>query len=255
MQKISKKAFLLTAHQITLLNARRVYSKCAAKIENKIKTGNYTEELSSQIVGVGLAADWVRRAAEMDSIQFIGNHLNNSDRNQSFVELTRFGFSWYGINALFARDEVIKILGTLGVDSELERFRIIFNSAALPQSEIDTYQNRIWNLLKQKTTPRLPNSSVVSGVTVLQAINAKYVPSNIKTKGLPKRINLAAQTDNLTGLDLPSLIYAFRNWSVHGNALDGAFGGKPRFLAYISEINNALAKIHLGVALALENVL
>lgn len=243
----------MTPARTKLLDARKIYSKCARCVELQIKSTQLTADLSACIVGIGIACDWVRRAAEMEGISFIGDHLNESPWMPSFVETTRYAFAWYGINAIFAREEVLHLIGTPnpGNDGELQRFRILFAAAALPPAVLAAREATLRSILAESTTPRLPGLASGTTVTTLYAIDKKYVPPTTKTKGVAKKIAEAAASGSMADLDLPLLLYAFRNWSVHGNALHGSFGGRPKFAAYVELLLETLAETHVGTATAL----
>ncbi|MEY4530386.1 MAG: hypothetical protein RLZZ156_1107 [Deinococcota bacterium] len=235
-------------NQQILLKARKDYSSCAGLLEKQITQVGLTEKLNDQIIGIGIAADWLRKAAEMESIRYLGDTLNESKRKSSFIEIMRFSFSWFALNALFSRDEIVMFFSTKYEKSEFENFKQLFNASGMTQTRRGYFEKELHTLLQQITSPRLPNEPSGKSVTVLYALNQKYVPKNAKNYSTAKKINDAAATNSLTSLDLPTLIYAFRNWAVHGNALDGAFGGKPRFEKYIELINCALGEIHVGIA-------
>jgi hypothetical protein len=84
---------IVTPHREVLLEARRGYSRCAGLLEARIRAAFLSQTVSDQIIGVGVAADWVRRVAEMEDITYLGDTLNRSPRKASFVELLRYVFS------------------------------------------------------------------------------------------------------------------------------------------------------------------
>lgn len=253
----------MTPIRTKFLNARKIYSQCARSVERKIRSmPQLTMPLSERIVGLGIACDWVRRAAEMETISFIGDQLNDSPWTPAFVESTRYGFAWYGINAVFARNELLNLLGVPRHDSELERFRVLFTAATVTQATpaLDTAvaavrETALRQILLELTTPRLPGIPPGTAVTTLYALSEKYIPPNMRKKGAAKKVAEAAGSGNLTTLDLPTLLYVFRNWSVHGNAMHGSFGGRPKFLAYVELLLETLAEVHIGTASALLAVL
>lgn len=240
----------MNASRKMLLRARKDYSRCAETIEARIAATSLTPVLSEQIIGIGVAADWVRRAAEMDEILYIGAGLNDSRRKAAFVDLLRYGFGWFGLNAIFSRPCLLDLIGVpANAHSEFEAFRVLFNAASLTNAGARTAA--LHAILNAPTAPRLPNQQ--SGVTVstLFAVDTKYIPAAAKQKGKAKIVAAAATTGNLSDLDLPTLLYTFRNWSVHGNALDGGFGSRPRFVEYVGLLMEALADVHLSTASAL----
>jgi hypothetical protein len=238
----------------TLLSARKEYSRCAAALEVKIATGGLTPDLSEQIIGVGVAADWLRRASEMEAILYIGEGLNESQRKTPFVDILRYGFAWFGLNAVFSRPSLMHLFGQpSNPNSEFERFRVLFDAAALANSAARTAA--LHAILTAPTAPRLPSHPTGTPVSTLFAFDAKYVPAAAKQRGAARLVAAAASSGNLTALDLPSLLYAFRNWSVHGNALDGGFGSRPRFANYLRILLEVLAEIHFATSSALRSKL
>ncbi len=67
---------MMIPHRDTLLKARKVYSKCAEKVEESIKSQGLTASLSNQVIGIGVATEWIRRAADRDNIHYTGKNLN-----------------------------------------------------------------------------------------------------------------------------------------------------------------------------------
>lgn len=231
---------------ISLLNARKMYSQCANKLELKIRQGGLSSPLSEQVIGVGVAADWLRRATEMREIVYLGAQLNKSSRNVSFVELLRFGFSWFGINAVFARPSLLGLIGAPGGPSEFAHFRVLFDITPLPDAQAQT--NDLRSLLATQVSSRLPGMPPGTLTSTIRAIQTKYL-SHGQAKGrTAKMIATAAASGNLAPLDLATLLYAFRNWSVHGSALDGCFGSRPRFLRYVGILQQVLAEVHTATA-------
>jgi hypothetical protein len=243
----------MTAQRLTLLQARKTYSKCAALLDLRIRAAGYTQGLSDQIIGIGIAADWLRRAAEMEDIQYLGTHLNrSSSRKAGFVELVRYGFSWFALNAVFTRPVLLQKIGTPAAKGEYEDFLVLFNSAGI--GSVPTRLRDLHALLRAPTSPRLPGLPSGTAVPTLSAIHAKYLPRNSHGK-TAKAVTAAATSGNIVALDLPTLLYAFRNWSVHGNALDGSFGSRPGFLRYAEILQETLAEIHLATAISLQKSL
>jgi hypothetical protein len=174
--------------------------------------------------------------------------MDDSKRARSFNEIIRYTFSWSGINAIFSRNELLHLLGTPKSDSELDRFRVLFQTAALPATDISNREELLHAFLSTQTITRLPLTPHGTAVSTLQAINIKYIPPSARKKGIGKRIDEAANSGNFSALDLPTLLYAFRNWSVHGNPLDGGFGGRAKFNLFLDTLNETLAEVHLKMA-------
>lgn len=242
----------MNQHRMALLAARKHYSKCAQKIESEIRISGLSDILSERIIGVGIAADWLRRAAEMESITYLGKQLNNSTRT-SFIEIQRFGFSWFGANAIYARPTLLNLLGVPHNTGEYQQFHVLFRSAPLPNSASQTVE--LANLLASPVYSRLPNVPSGTSSSTLYAIHAKYLSHKPPIGVTGKAIAEAATTGDLSDLDLPTIIYAFRNWSVHGNALDGCFGSRPRYTRFVEIIQQVLADVHVATSRAIHAAL
>ena len=232
-------------HRNTLLEVRKIYSQCANKVEQHIAQQGLNDLLSTQVIGIGVATEWIRRAAEMDSVYYMGKNLNKSKNNELFVELLRFSFSWFAINAIFTRKELLDLFGTPSDQkSEYSKFCLLYGSAS--PTNVSLRLQELRQLLNTTIVTRLPNMSSQSVIT-LQAICWKYIPSDIPGKPA-KAIRDAAQTGSANSLDMPTLLYAFRNWSVHGNALHGCFGSHSRFYQYSCLLQETLAEVHYDTA-------
>ncbi|MEG4010395.1 hypothetical protein QUA41_28530 [Microcoleus sp. Pol11C1] len=238
-------------HRDTLLKARKVYSQCANKVEKSIAAQGLTPLLSTQVIGIGVATEWVRRAAEMDNIHYMGKNLNKSKSNDLFIELLRFNFSWFALNAIFTRNELLSLFGTPSDKSEYSAFCLLYTHA-VPQNATVSLQ-KLHRLLNTPITTRLPSTSNHS-VSTLEAIYLKYLPNNIRGR-TAKAMQQAIEARNANSIDMPTLLYGFRNWSVHGNTLHGCFGSHPGFLEYASLLQETLADVHYGTARKLMSLL
>jgi hypothetical protein len=128
---------------------------------------------------------------------------------------------------------------------------LLFQAAGHSTTYLSTREKTLHTFLSRQTITRLPLTPPGTAVSTLRAINIKYIPPSARKKGIGKRIDDAASSGNLSALDIPTLLYAFRNWSVHGNALDGSFGGREKFNLFLNTLNETLADVHLNMALAL----
>lgn len=238
-------------HRDTLLKARKVYSQCAKKVEKSITAQGLTPLLSTQVIGIGVATEWVRRAAEMDNIHYMGKNLNKSKNSDLFIELLRFNFSWFALNAIFTRNELLSLFGTPSDKSEYSEFCLLYTRAVPPNATVRLQKLHL--LLNTPITTRLPSTSNHS-VSTLEAIYLKYLPNNIRGR-TAKAMQQAVRAGNANSLDMPTLLYGFRNWSVHGNTLHGCFGSHPGFLEYASLLQETLADVHYETARQLSNLL
>lgn len=227
-----------------LLQARKVYSDCARKVEAKITHGGLSRNLSDQIIGIGVAFDWTRRAAEMEDIIYMGSGLNKSKRKLAFVEQLRFDFSWFGLNAIFSRPALLNLIGMPAGTAEYDAFRVLFDITQL--QNMQAIESALLGVLRAPTSPRLPDISAGTVVTTINAIYTKYLEG--RHVGKTAKAVAAAAAGSWSALDIPTLLYAFRNWSVHGNALEGSFGTRPGFLLYVETLEQVLAEVHLQTA-------
>lgn len=242
---------MIIPHRDTLLNARKLYSQCANKVEQSIAAQGLTALLSNQVIGIGVATEWVRRAAEMDNIHYMGKRFNKSKKNDLFIELLRFNFSWFALNAIFTRNDLLSLFGTPSEHSEYSAFSLLYNSAVPPNATVRLQKLHL--LLNTQITTRLPSTSNHS-VSTLEAIYRKYLPNNIRGR-TARAIQQAVEAGNANSLDMPTLLYGFRNWSVHGNTLHGCFGSHSRFLEYASLLQETLADVHYETARKLRSLL
>jgi len=242
---------MMIPHRDTLLNARKVYSQCANKVEQSIAAQGLTALLSNQVIGIGVATEWVRRAAEMDNIHYMGKNLNKSKSNDLFIELLRFNFSWFALNAIFTRNDLLSLFGTPSDQAEYSAFSLLYTSAVPPNATVRLQKLHL--LLNTQITTRLPSTSNHS-VSTLEAIYLKYLPNNIRGR-TARAMQQAVEAGNANSLDMPTLLYGFRNWSVHGNTLHGCFGSHAGFLKYASLLQETLADVHYGTARKLMSLL
>lgn len=85
-------------------------------------------------------------------------------------------------------------------------------------------------------------------VATLEMLHKKYTPSDMRLKGVNARIASAILASSNVTLSLVDVLYATRNWSVHGSAIAANFRGDAKFRDFVGCINNALAEIHVGIA-------
>jgi hypothetical protein len=90
--------------------------------------------------------------------------------------------------------------------------------------------------------------------TILEVIYFKYTVASEQSRGLGKKLLKAATTDNYESLDLPTLIYATRNWNIHGVLLSSSFRGtRKKFNLWIDTINLTLAEVLANSSKALHD--
>jgi hypothetical protein len=183
----------------------------------------------------------------MDGINYMGKNLNNSPRNQAFSEILRFSFSWFALNAIFTRSQLLSLIGTPPFQGEYGEFRALYDIAVPSLTAVPARLQQLHELLNAQTSPRLSHMPIGTNVSTLAAIHMKYLPTHGRGQ-TARAIETAANAGNANSLDMPTLLYSFRNWSVHGNALDGCFGSRPGFFSYVCLLQETLAEVHLHTA-------
>jgi hypothetical protein len=235
--------------------ARLVYTDCAKALKSRSPVAGFGVYESEQVVGIGIAITWLRRAAALETLGFTPKLKLLNRKAEGPSELTRFTFMWTAANALFARPAILEILNPSAgsIAGELPKFRVLYKHSAILASDETRYTHDIHKILGKSVNiqhfPWLPH---VTTPTLLQVIYYKYTIDSEKSRPIGKKIYAATQTQIYTDLDLPILIYATRNWNIHGALIGSSFRGtEARFLSYISTINAALADVLLGAGKAI----
>jgi hypothetical protein len=206
------------------------------------------------IVGVGIAADWLRWAASLEELSFSKRAEKHSRRVEGMAELTRFNFLWTATNSIFARPAILGMFLPNGTKidpmSELKRFRVLVNSAQLNPADVKTWSDNLHKILgseiQTKSFPWLPAGRVTS---MWDVIHHKYTVKKQQNLGVGKEISKAIHSRNFASLDLSAIIYATRNWNVHGALISSSFRSTPaKFLVYIQTINNSLGQVLQGTS-------
>nr|WP_315255835.1 hypothetical protein [uncultured Duganella sp.] len=177
--------------------------------------------------------------------------MNKSSKSPSVSEMVRFTMAWSGMNALFARPEVVKLLGGTSAISELKLFEFFLSHSGLSAAVIINHESNLRALLSAVVTSTVPGYAPGTALPSLQVLHEKFTPHPYRNKGVGKTIQSAISTGNYTVLDLATIIYAMRNWSVHGALIGSSFRSVPRFNSFIGIVNAAVADVHVGVSGAL----
>ena len=241
-----------------LRRAASDFGQCAKAVQAKSLSTGWTPVEYERIVGFGIARDWIGWAEHLVAIVYSDKGRAVSDRAYSLNELTRFTFLWTATNALFARPAILDILDRAAASktSELDRFRVLYQYCGLSSVDARGFECTLHTLLALPMHVRhFPWRSVNTPPTILEVIYYKYTVAHEQNRGLGKKLLAAAISNNLGGLDLPTLIYATRNWNVHGVLLSSSFRGtRKKFNLWIDTVNLALANVLAGSALALKAV-
>lgn len=232
--------------------AGKIYGDCARAVQSKSATlANPTAQESELLIGFGIASDWTRRAAAMEPIVYDKRRMNKSAKSPAVAEMVRFTMAWSGMNALFARPEVVMLLGGTSTTSELKLFQYFLSHSGLSAAIITKYESNLRALLASLVTSTVPGHAPGTALPSLQVLHEKFTPYPYRNKGVGKTIQSAVTTGNYTILDLATIVYAMRNWSVHGGLIGSSFRSVPRFNSFIGTVNAAVADVHVGISNAL----
>jgi hypothetical protein len=141
---------------------------------------------------------------------------------------------------------------------ELSRFRLLYRDSGFSPSDEATALTQLHAILSSTRHPDEFPWAPLATIRVIDVIYHKYTPDSYKGRGpVGKAIeDVVVGGRPITSLDLPTLIYATRNWTVHGSLLDSSFRGAPQqYQLYITIITKALAATLGGYAVALEKAL
>lgn len=237
-----------------LLAAGVNYSNCAGKVQlgcldAEVPTGRESELL----IAFGIASDWSRRAAALQPLVYSGKRMNKSRYSLSVTEIIRFTMAWSALNALFARPSVLRLLGRRTQGSELERFNILVQNSGVAEQRKLRYEGILQEILATDVVTTVPGHPPKSTVPTVQILHEKYTPISYQSMGVGRRMQESISNGSTENLDLATLIYAMRNWSVHGGVVASSFRSVPRFKSYIGTVVKAVADIHVGVSENLHN--
>jgi hypothetical protein len=239
--------------QATLRSAGKKYSNCAKILAGKIAVPQQPNAVESELlVALGIASDGTRRAAALETISFDSRLMMRDSKTTSVTEIVRFNLAWSGMNALFSRNSIFSLLGMVPPHSELDRFKALYAKSNVPAGLLAALLSNLHSLLQNIKTTYVPGHPQGTAVSVLQVLHEKYTPMQYQNLPTGKKIAQAIATGNFSPLDLPTLIYTMRNWSVHGVMIGSSFRSVPGFKAYIGSTSEALAIIHEHLARKLE---
>lgn len=238
--------------------AARSLGKCAkraAAVSPKTQTAAHAELQ----IGLGTAADWLNWASRLRGLDFSSSIKRGSPRSASYLESTRFTYAWTAANAIFSRNHVMRHLdkGKLPT-SELDRFRLLYWHASIPLADEASFLAPLHSTLDSIRQPNQFPWASLAAIRVIDLIYHKYTPDTYKGKGhAAKAVEAVVVGGNpVSSLDLPTVIYAARNWTVHGSLVDSSFRGAPKqYQLFITTVTKALGAVIGGYAIALEAVL
>jgi hypothetical protein len=234
----------------------KLYNLCARKAKARLTQPAAPSDIEL-LVGLGVAADWIGWARELTSVRFSA-HRRESDRLESLVELQRFTYLWTAANALFSRPAIFSLLGgAASTVGELKRVRVLHQIANIASATQLAHLKTLHTILdvpmKVHDFPWLPAGTTPK---LFEVIYYKYTTSSEQARPFGRSLAAASSAGTISALDLPSIIYATRNWHVHGVLLSSSFRGpRKKFELYIKTINKALAEVLDGVGYRLQALL
>jgi hypothetical protein len=168
---------------------------------------------------------------------------------------------WTGTNALFSRDSILSLTflprPLPNVVGELARFRVLYEFAAVPDVVIHPERTLLNQLLRMdyRSQP-LPGVPVQPSYTMWEIISHKYTVTTERTRGVGKLIADTLAAGATPYLDVPTIIYAARNWNVHGVLLSSSFRGTRRkYVTFIESLMLVLSEVLTRTATKLHAIL
>lgn len=229
--------------------AGKIYGACARKVQkNSASPATPTARESELLIGFGIASDWVRRSAALKPLKYTKPLMNKSTKSPAVTQMIRFTMAWSSLNALFARPEVLRLLGTTTRGSELTLFKVLLANSGLSTTTIATYEATLQNILAVNVKTTVPGHPVGTVLPTAQVLHEKFTPAPYRSRGVGRNIQAAIASGSMSTLDLATIVYAMRNWTVHGGLMSTSFRSVPRFNHFIRTILGATSEIHLGVS-------
>jgi hypothetical protein len=238
-----------------LRNAGKAYSACAKALAAKLPNPSQPKPIDSErLIALGIASDWTRRAAALSPLHYSSLRMRKSRNAHSVSEMLRFNLSWFGMNAIFARNSIFSLLGVQPEQSELRRFKKLIAACNVPPNFLGAHATVLHKLLQATTTSFVPGLAAGQSHPTLRVIQLKYTPLQYQSYATGKVVAKVLSSGNYSALDVPTLIYLMRNWSVHGGIIGSSFRSVPRFKQYLETVSDALATIHVALANRLKKV-
>jgi len=181
---------------------------------------------------------------------------------------------WTATNALFAKDSILTVVSspvplTAAIRaSEIKRFDVIYKVAGLNPALEGTCVDTLNELLSMECkADGLVGVFTADDTPIMwEVIYEKYMRPDDRSRPLGKLINAAikkAQSAHTTAkaagtkrtdqpkplVQGPDLIYAARNWAVHGMLLTSFFrGSRQKYITFIDNITLLLAAVLDGAS-------
>jgi hypothetical protein len=255
--------------------ARRYLGKCAAKVSSRETSARpLSASEKEMVIGFGTARDWIVWASALEDLSFSTKATRNSARSQGITESVRFNQMWTATNALFAKDSILIcalspfLLTNTVTKSELKRFEVLYKFASIDTQTEARCLDGINALLSMECQAEgVPAEFKADGTpTMWEVIYHKYLRPEDRARksgigntitlklNAAKNLNVGVTKKNridhaLPAGDGPSLIYAARNWAVHGVLLTTFFrGSRQKYVTFIDNITMLLSMALAGMA-------
>lgn len=243
---------------ITMRQALKELGKCTNKVA-KLAPVPITADHLELIIGLGTCGDWLAWASRLRRLDFTTAAKRNSQRATSYLETTKFTFLWIVANSLFARDRILSLLVSAPLPiGELKRFEILYQAASLTSAEESAYLVPLHAILDRLRVPRDFPWATLPHIRVIDLIYYKYTPDSYKNRGEAAKAiqKVATGVNPVSSLNLPTLIYATRNWTLHGSLLNSSFRGSPKeYQTFMTTIIDAMVTILARTATAINSSL
>ena len=254
--------------------ARGILGKCASRVSTLRTTSHplLDDNERELCIGLGTARDWIRWATALEDLTFSTKSETLSARTQGITESVRFNQMWTATNALFAKDSILSIasaplpLSKNVKGIEFKRFEVLYRFANIDTALERSCLDNLNALLSMEcATPDVTGELKADGTpTMWEVIYHKYMRPEDRTRSIGKtignaiahaksehaKITQASRKDQPSlSVDGPTLIYAARNWAVHGMLITSFFrGSKQKYISFIDNIALLLSAVLEGAS-------
>ncbi len=238
-----------------LRRATKLVGQCAKHAATK--ASSRSAQVAAEIqIGLGTCCDGLAWASRLRALDFDTAVKRNNKRAEAHLEATRFVYAWTAANAIFSRDDLLRVLKPkLPNGGELPRFRLLVSAASLTTAEVGRFLPQLHATLALPRAPKDFPWTSRGALRLIDVIHYKYTPMYYRTcSETARKINgIVSSNSPVTTLDLPEILYSARNWLVHGALLDSSFRGSPaNFISFMTTLTEAAALILGRAATAIQ---
>lgn len=146
------------------------------------KASSRSAQVAAEIqIGLGTCCDGLAWASRLRALDFDTAVKRNNKRAEAHLEATRFVYAWTAANAIFSRDDLLRILKPNPPKLELARFRLLVSAASLTTAEVGRFLPQLHATL---TLPRAPKNfpwTSRGALRLIDVIHYKYTPMYYRT--------------------------------------------------------------------------